>query len=107
MRIPQQAYCRTAALGAPDMHPPTCRALGAEPIDPTLLGRTRASAGGKKGATHSSSRLVSAESELGTLPVSLLLSRYLHTRGGLGRCAILRRTHSNHVPLSAPAHRTP
>jgi hypothetical protein len=38
-------------LDAPDMHPPTCRALGAEPTDPTLLGRTRASAGGRKGGS--------------------------------------------------------
>jgi hypothetical protein len=30
--------------------------------------------------------LMSAESELGTLPVSLLLKRSLHTRSGLGRC---------------------
>ena len=43
-------------------------------------------------------RLVSAESELGTLPVSVLLLRYLHTRSGLGRSAELRRTHSNLVP---------
>ena len=46
---------------------------------------------------------MSAESELGTLPVSVLLLRYLHTRSGLGRSAVLRRrTHSNHVPLRYP-----
>ncbi len=80
------------------MHPLICRALGAVPTDPTLLGRTRKRRW-QEGATHSSTRLVSAESELGTLPVSALFSRYLHTRSGLGRSAVLRRTHSNDVPL--------
>jgi hypothetical protein len=56
---------------------------------------------------HRFRRLVSAESQLGTLPVSLLPPRYLHTRSGLGRSAALRRTHSSHVPLTVPAHRTP
>jgi hypothetical protein len=41
---------------------------------------------------------MSAESKLGTLPVSALWLRSLHTRGGLGRSAVLRRTHSNDVP---------
>jgi hypothetical protein len=40
---------------------------------------------------------MSAESELGTLPFSLLLLRALHTRSGLGRSAVLRRTHSSDV----------
>ena len=33
------ACCRTVPLEAPDMHPPTCRAFGAEPTDPTHAGR--------------------------------------------------------------------
>ena len=45
---------------------------------------------------------MSAESELGTLPFSLLLRRFLHTRSELGRSAVPRRTHSNHVPLRYP-----
>ncbi len=45
---------------------------------------------------------MTAESELGTLPVSLLLLRQLHTRSGLGRSAVLRRTHSNDVLLRYP-----
>ncbi len=45
---------------------------------------------------------MSAESELGTLPVSVLLPRYLHTRSGLGRSAVLRRAHINDVPLRYP-----
>jgi len=45
---------------------------------------------------------MSAESELGTLPVSALKLRSLHTRGGLGRSAVLRRTNSNDVPLQYP-----
>jgi hypothetical protein len=45
---------------------------------------------------------MSAESELGTLPVSLLILRELHTQSGLGRSAVLRRTHSNDVPLQYP-----
>jgi predicted DNA-binding transcriptional regulator AlpA len=79
------------------MHPPTCRALGAEPTDPTLIGRTRKRRW-QEGGTHSLPRLMSAESQLGTLPVSLLTLRALHTRSGLGRSAVLRHTHSNDVP---------
>ena len=45
---------------------------------------------------------MSAESELGTLPVSLIEERPLHTQGGLGRSAVLRRTTSNDVPLQYP-----
>jgi hypothetical protein len=45
---------------------------------------------------------VSAESELGTLPVSAFWRRSLHTRSELGRSAVLRRTHINHVPLRYP-----
>ncbi len=45
---------------------------------------------------------MSAESELGTLPVSAFWLRKLHTRSGLGRSAVLRRTHGNHVPLRYP-----
>jgi hypothetical protein len=81
--------------------PPTCRVLGAEPTDPTLLGSTRKRQW-HEGGTHSSVSLVSAESELGTLPVSSFLLSQLHTRSGLGRSAVLRRTHSNHVPLRYP-----
>ena len=55
-----------------------------------------------EGGTHRHARFVSAESELGTLPFSLLFWRPLHTRGRLGRSAVLRRTHSNHVPLRYP-----
>jgi hypothetical protein len=89
-----------------DMPPPTCRALGAEPTVPTHISRTRKRRW-RKGGTHSAKRLVSADSELGTLPVSELLKRYLHIRSRLGRSAVLRRTHSNHVPLKIPAHPTP
>jgi hypothetical protein len=85
--------------------PPTCRALGAEPTDPTQH-QPHAQALRDEGGTHSKYRLVSAESELGTLPVSALFLRALHARSGLGRSAVLRRTHSNHVPLTVPAHRT-
>jgi hypothetical protein len=81
--------------------PPTCRALGAEPTDPTLLARTRKRRW-QEGGTHSDSSLVSAESELGTLPFNVLFSRYLHSRSGLGRSAVPRRTHSNDVPLPYP-----
>ena len=45
---------------------------------------------------------MSAESKLGTLPVSAFRLRSLHTRGGLGRSAVLRRTNSNDVPLQYP-----
>ncbi len=77
--------------------PPTCRALGAVPTNPTLIGCTR-KCRWQEGGTHSDSSLVSAESELGTLPVSLLLlRRALHTRSGHGRSVVLRRTHSNDV----------
>ena len=81
--------------------PPTCRALGAEPSDPTQH-QPHAQALRDEGGTHSEYRLVSAESELGTLPVSALFLRSLHARSGLGRSAVLRRTHSNHVPLRYP-----
>ncbi len=85
------------------MHLPTAarRALGAEPTDPTLLSRTRTH-GGVHGGTHRYARLMSAESELGTLPVSAFWLRSLHIRGGLGRSAVLRRTRSNDVPLQHP-----
>ena len=92
-------------LNAPDMHPPTCRALAAEPSDPTLLGRTR-KRNWQEGGTYSEVSLVSTESELGTLPVSAFELRALHARSGLGRSAVLHRTHSSHVPLSVPAHCT-
>jgi hypothetical protein len=88
-------------LDAPDMHPPTCRALGAEPTDPTPH-QPHARTPWQEGGTHSCTRLVSAESELGTLPVSVLSLSSLHTRSRLGRSAVLRRTHSNHVPLRYP-----
>ena len=86
--------------------PPTCipgyaALLGAVPTDPTLLGRTRKRRW-QEGGTHRYARLVSAESELGTLPVSALWLRSLHNRSGLGRSAVLRRTHSNDVPLRYP-----
>jgi hypothetical protein len=87
------------------MHPRTCRALGAEPTDQTLLPHAH-KLRWLEGGTHSSTRLVSAESELGTLPVSMLSLRSLHTRSGLGRSVALRRTHSSDVPLTVPAHRT-
>ncbi len=88
------------------MHPPTCRALGAEPTDPTLLGRTRKRRL-QEGGTHKYVSFVSAESELGTLPFSTFEQRPLQNRSGLGRSAVLRRTQSNHVPLPVPAHCTP
>ncbi len=68
---------------------------------PTLLSRTRKRRW-QEGATTRTVRLMRAESELGTLPVSLLSLRYLHARSGLGRSAVLRRTHSNDVPLRYP-----
>jgi hypothetical protein len=77
------------------------RTLGAEQTDPTHMSRTRKRRW-QEGGTHRYPRLVSAEIELGTLPVSLLLLRYLHTRRGLGRSSVLCRTHSNDVPLRYP-----
>jgi hypothetical protein len=80
------------------MHPPTCHAVEAEPTDPTLLGRKCKRHWLEEGM-HRHVSLVSAVSELGTLPVSKFELRSLHTRGGLGRSAVLRRrTHSNNVP---------
>jgi hypothetical protein len=61
-------------LDAPDMHPPTCRAHSEQSRPIRTSSAARADAIGKKG-THSDSRLVSAESELGTLPFSELLKR--------------------------------
>ncbi len=65
----------------------------------------------QEGGTHRTESLVSAESELGKLPFSLLLLRCLHTRSGLGRSAVLRRTHGSDVPLryprSVPTQRVP
>jgi hypothetical protein len=84
-----------------DIHPPTCRALGAVPTDPTLISWTRKRRW-QEGGTHSNESLVSAESQLGTLPVSAFWLRALHTRSGLRRSAVLRRTHSNHVPPRYP-----
>jgi hypothetical protein len=81
---------------------PAAVPLGAEPTDPTLLGRTRKRRW-LEGGTHSNLSNVSAESELGTLPLSMLLPTELHARSGLGRSAVLRRTHSNHVPLRYPS----
>ena len=80
---------------------PAAVPLGAEPTDPTLLGRTRKRRW-LEGGTHSDARLMSAESELGTLPVSALKPSQLHTRSGLGRSAALRRTHRNDVPVRYP-----
>ncbi len=71
------------------------------PTDPTLLRRKRKRRWQEEG-THRTKSLVSAESQLGTLPVSLLPLSRLHTRTGLGRSAVLRRTHSNDVPLRYP-----
>jgi hypothetical protein len=86
LRVPQQPCCRTAPLDAPHMPPPTCRspcARGRADRSDPHISRTRKRRG-KKRATHSSSRLVSAESELGTLPVSAFELRVLHTRSRLG-----------------------
>ena len=80
---------RTAPLDAPGMQPPRHAALlGAEPTDPTLLGRTRKRRW-QEGGTHRSVSSVSAESELGTLPVSKFELRSLHTRSGLGCSATM------------------
>jgi hypothetical protein len=87
--MPQTCIPRHAAL------------LGAEPTDPTLNGRTRKRRW-QQGGTHSCESSVSAESELGTLPVSLLLRRFLHTHSELGRSGVLLRTHSNDVPIRYP-----
>ncbi len=84
------------------MHPPTCRALGAEPTDPSQHQPHARQRHRQEGGTHSDLRLVSAESELGTLPFSVLLRRSLHTRSGLGRSAVLRRTHGSDEPLRYP-----
>jgi hypothetical protein len=105
-RVPSESTATALLPHRPRSMPPTCiprhaALLGAVPTDPTLLGRTRKRRW-QEGATHSVLSFVSAESELGTLPVSLLLLRALHTRSGLGRSAVLRRTHSNHVPLRYP-----
>jgi hypothetical protein len=89
------------------MHP-TCsggcaarRALGAQPTDPTLLARTRKHRW-REGVTHSNSRLVSAESELGTLPVSVLWLRSLHNRSGLARSAPCYAEPTAQCPLRYP-----
>jgi hypothetical protein len=89
--------------------PPTCapdmpRSEQSRPI-PTLLGRAHKRRW-QDGGTHRHVSLRSAESQLGTLPVSAFWLRMLHTRSGLGRSAVLRRTHSDHVALTVPAHRT-
>ena len=89
----------------PTCHPRHAALLGAVPTDPTLLGRKR-KRHWQEGGTHRIVSLVSAESELGTLPVRILLSRSLHTRGGSGCSGVLRRTHGSDVPLTVPAHRT-
>jgi hypothetical protein len=83
------------------MHPSTCRASGAEPTDPTRVSYTRKRFWQEEG-THKNTRLMSAESELGKLPVSLLLLSSLHTEADSARSAVLRRTHSNDVPLQYP-----
>jgi hypothetical protein len=76
----------------------------------------------QQGGTHSCPRLMSAESQLGTLPVSVLLLRSLRTRSGLGRsggttphplqqCAPTVPAHCTHregCALSTPqSHRVP
>ncbi len=90
-RVPSESTATSPAAAPPPSMPPTCiprhaALLGAEPTDPTLLGRTRKRRW-QEGGMYSHARLVSAESELGTLPVSSLLLRSLHTRSALGRSA--------------------
>jgi hypothetical protein len=80
--------------------PLAARSEQSRPIRPNIS-RTRKRRW-QEGATHRYWRLVSAESQLGTLPVSALWLRNLHARSGLGRSAVLRRTHSNDVPLRYP-----
>ncbi len=104
--VPSESTATALLPHRPRSMPPTCtprhaaRSEQSRPI-PTLLGRTRKRRW-KEGGTHRTKRLMSAESELGTLPVSSFLLSQLHTRSGLGRSAVLRRTHSNHVPLQYP-----
>jgi hypothetical protein len=106
LRAPQQALLSHRPRSMPPTCiPPTCCALGAEPTDPTLLGRTRKRCW-QEGGKHSLSRLVSAESELGTLPVSLLLQRKLHIRSGLGRCGGATSHPQQPCAPTVPAHRT-
>ena len=71
-RVPSESTTTALLRHRPGSMPKTCRARGAEPTDPTLLGRTRKRRW-HEGGTHSHERLMSAESELGTLPVSALL----------------------------------
>jgi hypothetical protein len=78
LRVQQRPCCRTAPgrRPRPRSTPPTCfrrhaALLGAEPTDPTLLGRTH-NRRWQEGGTHRYLRWMSAESELGTLPVSAL-----------------------------------
>jgi hypothetical protein len=80
--------------------PLAARSKQSRPIRPNIS-RTRKRRW-QEGGTHSDSSLVSVKSELGTLPVSVLSLSSLHTRSGLGRSAVQRRTHSNHVPLRYP-----
>ena len=79
---------------------PDCDALGAEPIDRTPPRPHTQKSRWDKGGTHRYVSFVSAESQLGTLPVSVLLLTALQTRSGLGRSAVLRRTDS--YPRTAP-----
>ncbi len=81
----------------PDMSRTRSRADRSDPPRPHARKRRW-----QEGGTHRNARLMSAESELGTLPFSELLWRSLHTRSGLGRLAVLRRTHCSHVPLRYP-----
>ncbi len=104
--VPSESTATALLPQLPCSMSPTCfprhaALLGAEPTVPTLLRRTRKRHRQEAG-THSSSRLVSADSQLGTLPCSLFKLRSLHTRSGLGRSAVLRRIHSIHVPLPYP-----
>ena len=87
--VPSESTATALLPHRPRSMPPTCiprhaALLGAEPTDPALLGCT-CKRRWQEGGTHSNARLVSAESELGTLPVSALWVRSLHTRSGLGR----------------------
>ncbi len=107
---PLGEHCNSPAaapplLDAPDMHPPTWRALGAEPTDPDPPRPHTCKRRVTRGK-HSSVSLVSAESELGTLPVSALWRRSLHTRSGLGRSGGATPHPQQRCAPTVPAHRT-
>jgi hypothetical protein len=95
LRVPQQALL--------PHRPPQCP-RHASPDMPRCSEQSRPIR--QQGATHRFSRLVSADSELGTLPVSSLLLRSLHTQSGLGRSGGATPHPQQPCAPTVPAHRT-